>query len=131
MVLIHLPSGLRYRVLHPPQWNAPGPSRGDTVQIWCEGWIDDGASCDTCISPADMHTFQLTNDHVIRGLDNAVLTMRVGESRRLYIPADLAYGERGDGSCVPPHSDVIFDVKLCYIESYQYGSATDISETTT
>ena len=112
MVLIHLPSGLRYHVLQPPRWSAPGPSRGRTVLVSCEGWIDDDGVCGEKIASHDNLSFPLSAGHVINGIDDGVLTMRVGEKRRFYIPAQLAYGDNGDGSSVPPNCDLIYDITL-------------------
>jgi len=111
-----MPSGLRYRVLQPPRWNAPGPSRGDRVAIRYSGWLDESGACGQPLFYDTMMQFTIAHGDVIDGLDTGVLTMRKGEKRRLYIPAELAYGDRGSTSCVPPDADVIFDVELYDIQ---------------
>lgn len=52
---------------------------------------------------------------MIKGWDEGVMTMKVGEKRRLFIPADLGYGASGAGSLIPANADLIFDVELIQI----------------
>ena len=52
---------------------------------------------------------------VIEGWDEGVISMKVDEKRRLFIPSDLGYGARGAGSVIPPDADLIFDVELLQI----------------
>jgi FKBP-type peptidyl-prolyl cis-trans isomerase len=53
---------------------------------------------------------------VIKGWDQGVVGMKVGESRRLIIPADLAYGDGGAGGVIPPGATLVFDIDLIAIE---------------
>ena len=53
---------------------------------------------------------------VIKGWDQGVVGMKVGESRRLIIPADLAYGDAGAGGVIPPGATLVFDIDLIAIE---------------
>jgi FKBP-type peptidyl-prolyl cis-trans isomerase len=57
-------------------------------------------------------SFYIGIGQVIQGWDGGVMTMKVGEKRRLYIPSALGYGARGAGSAIPPHANLIFDVEL-------------------
>lgn len=53
---------------------------------------------------------------VIRGWDEGVAGMKVGEKRTLYIPSAMGYGARGAGGAIPPNADLIFDVELLDVE---------------
>jgi len=114
MLLIHLPSGVQYQVLQPPRWDAPGPSRGDAVTIARVGWSHDGDK----ICTDQYVTFYLDREEVMAGLDMGVLTMRMGEKRRFYIPANLAYGSCGAHEVIRPAHHVVFDVELYQVHTY-------------
>ncbi len=60
--------------------------------------------------------FPLGTGQVIKGWDQGVVGMKVGESRRLIIPADSAYGDSGAGGVIPPGATLVFDIDLVAIE---------------
>lgn len=57
-------------------------------------------------------SFVLGIGQVVQGFDKGVLGMKVGESRKIYIPSEMGYGSRGAGSAIPPNTDLIFEVTL-------------------
>jgi len=92
---------------------------GDMVTVNYTGKLVDGTVFDSNVDPKFMHvepfTFGLGMGMVIKGWDDGVLGMQVGETRRLEIPAALGYGSRGAGSAIPPNADLIFDVTVTAI----------------
>lgn len=96
---------------------------GDVVQVHYTGWLYDerepgrkGAEFDSSRPRGEPLRFALGQGRVIRGWDDGVAGMRVGEVRELAIPADLAYGRRGAGRTIPPHQPLLFEVELVGIE---------------
>ena len=92
---------------------------GQQVAVHYTGWIYDpsspnqrGAQFDSSRTSGRPFTFPLGAGKVIKGWDLGVAGMRVGGQRTLIIPSDMAYGARGAGSDIPPHSTLIFDVEL-------------------
>jgi hypothetical protein len=91
---------------------------GGSVSAQYTGWLTNGTVFDSsrpklATRPGvtgDPITFSLNG--VIKGWQEGIPGMKVGGIRRLYIPADLAYGPQGSGSSVPPNSDLVFEVKL-------------------
>jgi len=97
---------------------------GDTVQVHYTGWLYDerepgrrGTEFDSSRPRGEPLVFPLGQGRVIRGWDEGVLGMQVGEVRELAIPADLAYGRRGAGRTIPPHQPLLFEVELVGIEA--------------
>lgn len=116
---ISLPSGLEYEVIYEPVKTALVPREGQTVTIQYAAWLNDNGAPGKKIvldHHAEKLTFVVGNDQIIKGLDDAVLTMRMGEQRRLFIPAHLGYGKKGLERMVPPNVPLIFDVELLKID---------------
>lgn len=90
--------------------------KGDMVTVNYTGRLTNGTVFDSNVDPKFGHvepfTFGLGMGMVIKGWDEGVLGMQVGETRRLDIPAELGYGSRGAGSAIPPNADLIFDVTV-------------------
>ncbi|KAI2473025.1 FK506-binding protein 1B [Annulohypoxylon bovei var. microspora] len=94
------------------------PAARQTVTIEYTGWLKDtskadskGAKFDTSVGRGDFVT-QIGVGQVIKGWDEGVLTMKVGEKATLDITSDFGYGARGFTGHIPPNSDLIFDVHL-------------------
>ena len=107
--VITLPSGLQYKVLVKGEGEVPLES--DRVKVHYEGRLIDGTVFDASTKHGDEPS-EFTASQVIRGWSEALTMMPVGSKWQLYIPYELAYGERGAGSDIPPYSTLIFDVEL-------------------
>lgn len=91
---------------------------GDTVTIDYVGALNsDGTIFDSSVARGEPATFPL--DNLIQGWQEGIPGMKVGGERRLFIPAELAYGEAGSGDSIPPNSDLIFDIELFDTQSTQ------------
>ncbi|CAM4686012.1 unnamed protein product [Leuciscus chuanchicus] len=100
------------------------PRKGDTVSCWYSGTLEDGTVFDTNIPPSAKKkkqskplSFKVGLGRVIRGWDEGVLTMSKGETARLEIESDWAYGRKGlPDSKIPPNAKLIFEVELVAID---------------
>ena len=101
-------SGLQYEVLE--SGNGDKPTAKDRVEVHYTGKLIDGTVFDSSIERGVPATFGVTQ--VIPGWVEALQLMREGDSWRLYIPSDLAYGSNGAGGLIGPDMTLIFDVKL-------------------
>ena len=103
-----LPSGLQYRVVR--EGSGASPNAADTVTVNYRGTHIDGTEFDSSFKRNKPASFQV--DRVIRGWTEALELMKEGAKWELFIPAKLAYGERGAGTGIPPNSALIFEVEL-------------------
>ncbi|MCW3094685.1 MAG: FKBP-type peptidyl-prolyl cis-trans isomerase [Chthonomonadaceae bacterium] len=109
--IVTTPSGLQYTDLK--VGTGPSPTPGHEVTVHYVGTLPDGSQFDSSRDRGQPFTFTIGRDQVIKGWDEGVMTMKVGGRRKLMIPSDLAYGERGmpDGR-IPPNTPLDFDVEL-------------------
>ena len=105
------PSGLQYMVLR--QGNGARPKPGQKVRVNYEGKLLDGSVFDSSYARGQPAEFSL--NQVIPGWTEGVGLMPVGGKYRFWIPAALAYGEKGMGDDIPPNSALTFDVELLAI----------------
>jgi FKBP-type peptidyl-prolyl cis-trans isomerase len=91
------------------------PKRGETVTVHYTGWLTDGTKFDSSVDRNDPFAFVLGTGQVIRGWDEGVAAMRVGDKARLTIPPELAYGKTGYPGAIPPNATLIFEVELLSI----------------
>ena len=83
------------------------------------GKLEDGSIFDSSLNPGrGPFTFTLGVGSVIKGWDIGVKGMKVGGRRRLTVPPELGYGDKGAGSVIPPGATLIFDVDLLEVEPY-------------
>jgi len=107
-----LPSGLQYQVLQ--SGDGKTPTATDTVQVNYHGTLIDGTVFDSSVERGEPVSFPVNG--VIAGWTEALQLMKEGDKWRLFIPADLAYGERGAGGRIGPNCTLIFDVELLAVQ---------------
>ena len=107
-----LPSGLQYRVLS--EGTGKTPKKSDTVTVHYRGTLVDGTEFDSSIARGQPATFKV--DGVIPGWTEALQLMKEGAKWQIFIPPELAYGERGVPSHIPPQSVLIFEVELISVK---------------
>lgn len=109
--VITLPSGLQYKILK--QGDGPLPKDTDTVECHYKGTFIDETEFDSSYKRGKPAIFQVTG--IIAGWTEALQLMNVGSHWKLFIPSNLAYGERGAGAIIAPGSTLIFEVELISI----------------
>jgi FKBP-type peptidyl-prolyl cis-trans isomerase FkpA len=85
---------------------------GNDVVVHYVGRMADGKQFDSSVSRRDPLDFSLGAGDVIRGWDEGIQGMKVGGKRRLTIPPELAYGDKGCGGVIPPAATLVFEVEL-------------------
>jgi len=85
---------------------------GKTVSVHYTGWLIDGTVFDSSRNRVRPMVFRLGAGSVIEGWDQGIVGMRIGGVRRLTIPPELAYGEKGIPGVIPPNATLVFEVKL-------------------
>jgi FKBP-type peptidyl-prolyl cis-trans isomerase FkpA len=86
--------------------------RGQTAIVHYTGWLQDGTKFDSSKDRDDPFSFPVQCSYVIPGWDEGVQGMQVGGVRKLTIPPELAYGERGAGGVIPPNATLVFEIEL-------------------
>lgn len=118
--VVTLPSGLQYKVIK--EGTGAKPEKTQTVEVVYEGKTIDGNIFDATSRHGGNKTDKFRCDQVIKGWTEALTSMNVGSKWEIYIPQDLAYGERQAGS-IKPYSTLIFTVELVGIEADEQPAA--------
>jgi len=107
-----LPSGLQYKVIKSGTGKTPKP--GDTVETHYRGTLIDGTEFDSSYTRGQTATFPVNG--VIPGWTEALQKMKEGDKWQLFVPSNLAYGERGAGRDIGPNATLIFEVELIAVK---------------
>ena len=110
--VVTLPSGLQYKILK--AGTGPKPKATDSVVCNYRGTLINGTEFDSSYKRGQPATFPVNG--VIKGWTEALQLMPVGSKWQLFIPPDLAYGERGAGADIGPNATLIFEVELMSIQ---------------
>lgn len=109
--VVTLPSGLQYEVMKPS--SGPKPSKTDKVSVHYHGTLLDGTVFDSSVERGQPASFGVTQ--VIAGWIEALQLMGEGAKWKLFIPYNLAYGERAAGPKIGPYATLVFEVELLKI----------------
>ncbi len=111
--VVTLPSGLQYKIL--TQGTGPKPTASDSVVCNYRGTLINGTEFDSSYKRGEPATFPVNG--VIKGWTEALQLMPVGSKWQLFVPSDLAYGERSPAPEIGPNSTLIFEVELLSIQN--------------
>jgi FKBP-type peptidyl-prolyl cis-trans isomerase FklB len=107
-----LPSGLQYREITPGKGKSP--KAADTVTVHYKGTLIDGTEFDSSFKRGEPATFPVSG--VISGWTEALQLMKEGAKWHLFLPPNLAYGERGAGRDIGPNATLVFEVELISVK---------------
>ncbi len=110
--VVSVPGGLQYKILKKGEGKKPGPE--DEVVVHYRGTLLNGKEFDSSYSRGEPVTLNLKS--VIKAWQIAVPMMQTGAKWQIYVPADLAYGEKSAGPDIGPNSTLIFDIELIAIK---------------
>lgn len=111
--VVTLPSGLQYTIMTSGE-GGPKPTPTSKVKAHYHGTLIDGNVFDSSVNRGQPLDFPVNG--VIKGWQEALQLMSVGDKWKLFIPYDLAYGARGAGGVIPPYATLIFEVELISFE---------------
>ena len=110
-------SGLQYIVVEKTKnTDAVIPQSGQTVDVHYTGFLLNGKVFDSSVERGQPFSFELGQGRVIKGWDEGLALMQVGDKLRLIIPSSLGYGPNGAGGQIPPNATLVFDVELINVK---------------
>ena len=118
-------SGLQYKVVK--EGDGHLPKETDTVSVHYRGTLIDGTEFDSSYKRNEPETLPVGG--LIKGWTEALQLMKVGSKWQLFLPSDLAYGERGAGQVIPPNSVLVFDIELLKIVKEEAAKEAEKKET--
>ncbi len=114
---VEIATGLSMRILIEGEGDTA--ENGQIAVVHYTGWLHDetaennrGNKFDSSVDRDEYFSFLLGAEQVIRGWDEGVVGMQVGETRELTIAPEMAYGERGAGNVIPPGATLVFEIEL-------------------
>jgi len=111
------PSGLTVETLFKPDSCEKEAASGNILTMHYTGTLLNGKKFDSSLDRSEPFKFQIGVGQVIRGWDEGVVGMCVGEKRKLTVPSDLGYGQQGAGDIIPGDATLIFDIELLDVEA--------------
>lgn len=112
--VVTLPSSLQYRILK--AGDGRKPTNADTVEFSYRGKLIDGTEFDNSDRTGQPAIFKVSDNNLIPGLREALKLMSVGSKWQLFIPHNLAYGQRGWGNIIGPNATLIFELEFLAIK---------------
>jgi len=119
-------SGLTYIVIE--EGDGPAPQPGEVVSIHYRASLEDGTEFDNSYAMGQPIAFALGQGMVLPGWDEGIALMKLGGKARLVVPPDLAFGEQGAGSVIPPNATLIFEVELVDIQPGSPAAPAEVDE---
>ena len=108
------PSGLQY--IDEIVGTGPSPQKGQQVTVHYIGYLQDGTKFDSSRDRNQPLPFTIGIGQVIKGWDEGIMSMKVGGKRKLTIPPELGYGQRGAPPAIPPGATLVFEVELLSVK---------------
>jgi len=109
-------SGLEIKYVSKPDACDRVAKNGDLLEMHYTGKLEDGKKFDSSRDRSEPFKFQIGVGQVIKGWEEGVVGMCIGETRQLIVPSDLAYGDQGAGDIIPGGATLYFDIELMNIE---------------
>lgn len=111
MSIITMDNGIKYEDLTVGTGKKIEPNHRYLVTIHYTMWLKNGVKIESSHDEDTPFQFKIGIGHVIKGLDEGMVGMKIGGVRQLDIPSKLAYGRRGQGGVIPPNADLIFKIE--------------------